>query len=340
MGGPQAAAKRRHAGLQLPFFEMYLAVRPEKAPGFPLKDPRFCPGVIEGSGYLRLPLHVSFRQGRQEDGVSYHAAQPQSTGRDTNMATTAVTLKHPGMIEATFAKESAERMERIPHLNAFVEGIRDSKMGLQSSYAAGGRGLTEEEYRKRLASYDNSLEEAVEHKRALERAERVKGETMATYKRSAHTVYTNAKGVNSSSGKNRLYLGNRREVAEHVSGDDKKKKRILDAGVWSWDVNFAWLEGGINGRACFKLKSKLPEDVEGAIKNRSTNRISRIDANEFRRLCENSRPADGEAHSNLWHSGERRLTWFALEISTLLENGYRIRWADRDGGTRYYLEKP
>ncbi len=246
------------------------------------------------------------------------------------------------MIKSTIEKEAQERQEKIPHLNAYINGIQSSREGLQRRYQDPTTDLTEFEYKKRLASYTESLDRANEQKKALQRAEIVKETTLSTYTKSANTVYDNAFKVESKSGKNRLYLGNRQEVASFAAESEdslNKKKRILDAGVWSWDINFAWLEGGINAQACFKLKSELPESVKQAIMSTSTNRVSTISATEFKVLCEKSEPATGKTFTDLWHSGEKRLTWYALEIVTLLENRYRFRWADKEGGIRFYLEK-
>jgi hypothetical protein len=259
------------------------------------------------------------------------------------MATTQPTLKYQDMIKRTIEKETQERQEKIPHLNAYIEGIKSTKAGLELRYQDPETDLTEFEYKKRLAGYNASLDRANEQKKALQRAELAKDSTRAIYIKSGDTVFANAYKVESKSGKNKLYLGNKEEVALFASEGDKaeqRKHRILDAGVWSWDVNFAWLEGGINARACFKLKSELPESVKQAIMRNARNRVSQINARDFKELCEKSEPATGKTYSDLWHSGENRLTWYALEIVTLLENGYRFRWADKTGGIRFYLERP
>jgi hypothetical protein len=259
------------------------------------------------------------------------------------VATTVVGPKYPQRIESTLEKEAQERQEKIPHLEAFLEGIQNSKRGLQARRSDPSSNLTEQEYTSRLAGYNEKYGQFDLQVKALRRAERVKQETKETYTRSGDTVYTNALRVQSKSGKNRLYLGNRQEVAAFAQSE-AKKKRILDAGVWTWDINFAWLEGGMNAKACFKLKSELPDSVKQAIQQASRNRVSTITARQFKDLCESSEPAPGKLHSDLWHSGENRLTWYALEIYTLLESGYRFRWADKqDGdrpGIRFYLEKP
>jgi hypothetical protein len=138
-------------------------------------------------------------------------------------------------------------------------------VGLQERWKDPRTDLTEDMVKTRMAGYDRALEQACDRKRALVNVEKVKDTTAATYTKSGDTVYMSANQVASRSGKNRLYLGNRQEVAIFAKSSedaDNKQKRILDANVWSWDVNFAWLEGGINARACFKLKSALPESVQ------------------------------------------------------------------------------
>jgi hypothetical protein len=291
-------------------------------------------GMIESFAALPSSLHGA-----------YNSSHPTSR-EDNFMATPVVTpppKKYPAMVEKSIAKESQDRSEKIPHMEAYLRGIRESSRGLQIRYDSGESDLTEWDFRKRMIGYDQAYDQANAQKRALVLAESAKDATKDIYIRSSNTVYDSAFKVESKSGKNRLYLGNKEEVAGFAAASDnrvQKKKRILNAGVWSWDVNFAWLEGGIHARTCFKLKSELPDSVKNAIRRASNNRISTITHTQFKDLCEKSEPAPGKTYSDLWHSGEKRLSWYALEIITLLENAYRFRWDTKDDGvTRFYLEK-
>ena len=69
-------------------------------------------------------------------------------------------------------------------------------------------------------------------------------------------------GLNSSkeTGKAKLYLMNRTEFGENLDIlKSKPQHRVLDTDYWHLGINAAFIQGGINTRSRFKIKTKLLE---------------------------------------------------------------------------------
>lgn len=150
-----------------------------------------------------------------------------------------------------------------------------------------------------------------------------------------------------SSGKNKLYIGDRQFVVSHTTANPRKTRsrrlRILDSGSWTWGLNTSWVEGGVEARARFKLKldgsnprKTFPDDVvswfkENAIPGQavpSPTDNARLES-EFLDMCRE------KGRGNLlWYDkdNEERPTWTALEIACLIRRGYRFQFGQTKGG--------
>lgn len=120
-----------------------------------------------------------------------------------------------------------------------------------------------------------------------------------------------------------IALGNRRAIA-----GSKENYCILDVGVWSWGVNQAFIEGGAFRGARFWLETAFPE----AIWERFS--TTTMDSRTFLEAIKPLPSADPSHISSLWHSGEDRPSWYALEIAGLLDLGYVLR---QEQGKNYLI---
>lgn len=109
-----------------------------------------------------------------------------------------------------------------------------------------------------------------------------------------------------------LMLGYRTTV-----GGLENKNQILDTNIWSWGVNQAWIEGGAKSTASFALKTDVGETVRELLGR------AKITGKEFLDLINPEVFPVGEANV-LWHNTEKRPTWYALELASLLDLGYRL----------------
>jgi hypothetical protein len=147
------------------------------------------------------------------------------------------------------------------------------------------------------------------------------------YNKGSAQVYGETNSVAQRTGKARLYVGNRQYVAAYASKDPSKKKRTLDMGIWSWGLNFAWIEGGIDAGVEVKIKlhenaqtteeqfAALPEDAWYSIAAHPT-----MSGAQWLKLCEQHKG------TILWveYPNESRPSWTALEIKACLDAGYRF----------------
>jgi hypothetical protein len=157
--------------------------------------------------------------------------------------------------------------------------------------------------------------------------------------RDAKSLFEQARDVQAKSGKNKLYIGSRQFVARHA--DSKKgevnkanaRRRILNANNWTWGVNFAWIEGGTNATARIKIKENEnnPNPFETIPDGAYTEMMihPRMSGKDWLALCKEY------PNTILWHGGENRPTWTALEIEACLNAGYQFHFRDhkhRDEG--------
>ena len=150
----------------------------------------------------------------------------------------------------------------------------------------------------------------------------------------AKKVYKDAKEVQTTSKKNKLYIGSQTFVATHVKNDGKKKLRALKVNDWSWGLNLAWVEGGVASKAEFKLKLSGKGDFDDIPKSILDKFRAQPDMNyqTFLELCKK----EGDK-TLLWYSKpneEDRPSWTALEIASLLRRNYRFRFQNRKSNNR------
>lgn len=123
-------------------------------------------------------------------------------------------------------------------------------------------------------------------------------------------------------GQDNLLLGYRGAVAE----DPGNKPKILDTNIWSWGVNQAWIEGGASKKASFTLHTPVGDTVLGYLTY--MNGKDFLDA-----IHPDNFPDDVNI---LWHNRDNRPTWYALELASLLDMGYRL---DSEDQTKMVLEE-
>lgn len=167
----------------------------------------------------------------------------------------------------------------------------------------------------------------------------------------ADKVYKDAYNAQSRSKKNKLYIGSKQYVSQHAALKLGREKRILDSNVWTWGLNVAWVEGGINARAHFKIKvtgsdsqnayAKLPDAAIDWLKlhAKNTNRKAPPEdiQESFLEMCR----VEGRG-SLLWYDlgGADRPTWTALEICCLLRRGYHFDIQKKGEKQKLYLLPP
>jgi hypothetical protein len=134
---------------------------------------------------------------------------------------------------------------------------------------------------------------------------------MATYKAEADRQYERGRG------QDELLLGYRAEVAREANPAAK----ILNTNIWSWGVNQAWIEGGASRKAAFTLDTGIGDTALGY--------LAYMSGKDFLAAIKPENWPRGEANS-LWHNRNDRPTWYALELSGLLDMGYR----PNDAGTQ------
>lgn len=194
-------------------------------------------------------------------------------------------------------------------------------------------------YEDARQSYNGQYSRCVDARRELKRLngeiERVKGR-FRMIGEAADKVQTASRSVADTSGKNKLYIGNRHFVVDHTQSkpdrERTKKARILDSNSWTWGLNLAWVEGGIEAEAEFKIKTdagnpwaSLPEPVEDEMRWNA-----RMTSDRWLELCEENKGAG----NMLWvtGTGEDRPSWTALEIAACLAKGYRFEFRRRNSG--------
>ncbi|WP_425257775.1 hypothetical protein ACPOLB_19925 [Rubrivivax sp. RP6-9] len=192
----------------------------------------------------------------------------------------------------------------------------------------------------RLVTAGNDLEDASAQLKDVDEEIDNLGNRSAV-KKDAPVAYANARNVQQTSGKNKLYIGSRQYVSLHARKSPKKKFRILDVPNWSPGLNVSWVEGGIRAKAQFKIKlnqgdqyADIPPKVLQLFQDPAN-----YNADDFFKLCK----AQGKG-SLLWYDkdGAERPTWTALEIWCLLRAGYTFRFADSktDGAGRKIVLMP
>jgi hypothetical protein len=117
-----------------------------------------------------------------------------------------------------------------------------------------------------------------------------------------------------------LILGYRQEVAT----EGIASTRILNTNIWSWGVNQAWVEGGAKASKVFDLGTAIGAESIALIQEHAG------DGDGFLQSLtpEAWQERNPGIPNTLWHNRERRPTWYALEIASLLDWGYVLQEND------------
>lgn len=108
-----------------------------------------------------------------------------------------------------------------------------------------------------------------------------------------------------------IYLGNRQEVAS--TGESEK---MLNTNIWSWGVNQAFIEGAAANSAVIVLITELTPALIGSFTEfEITSGVDLINAVQHQHVSTN-------LTDPLWHHGDNRPTWYAMELAGLIDLGY------------------
>lgn len=125
-----------------------------------------------------------------------------------------------------------------------------------------------------------------------------------------------------------IYLGNRQEVV-----DTGEKSKMLNTNIWSWGVNQAFIEGAASRGAVIVLITALTTPVATGFE------MFQITTGvELLKVVEATQdPAN--LTDPLWHHGDSRPTWYAMELAGLIDLGYTFTAAG-DGDAHARLLPP
>jgi hypothetical protein len=128
--------------------------------------------------------------------------------------------------------------------------------------------------------------------------------------------------------RNKLYIGGGAQINAKVASNPRKQQskhsRILDVddARWTWFVNKAWMEAGMQNDARFKLTTALTDEIKALLL------AGGVTGDAFLAAVADKIAPLGTPHP-LWHSGDGRATYFAHEIAMLLDAGYLFEEVDR-----------
>lgn len=122
---------------------------------------------------------------------------------------------------------------------------------------------------------------------------------------------------------NKQYLGEIATTEKIKNTKINKAKGVLWASPWSPGVNDAFLEGGTSNENVFKLRTAIPDDLKGFLKD---GRMT-----EFKAAVKDK--TDRKFYP-FWNSLEvpGRFTIYTEELAFLLNKGYRLHEVRRKGG--------
>ncbi len=238
------------------------------------------------------------------------------------------------MAQAVLDREDAEiadLVRRCTVLDEQIQATMRTKEMKRLEYESSGAPDRARVFENTIALCNDTIVSFEREIRDLDKKIREYGVRPAV-RRDADVAFNAAKNVASTSTKNKLYIGSRQFVSQFASGA-RKKRRILDVPNWSWGLNLAWVEGGITAKAQFKLKldDRSPYSTIPAGVLQKLRQSPGMQAETFLELCR----SEGSG-SLLWYDadGENRPTWTALEIASLLRNGYRFAFLARASNPR------
>lgn len=127
----------------------------------------------------------------------------------------------------------------------------------------------------------------------------------------------------------KLYIGAGKDVSALVDNSPNKateQERILDVppDQWTWFVNKAWMEGGMEKGATFELTTEITGEIKDLIL------AGGLSGTAF--LTKVAATHAGKGPSILWQSDDERPTYFAEEIAMLLDDGWLLDDADPAAG--------
>jgi hypothetical protein len=147
----------------------------------------------------------------------------------------------------------------------------------------------------------------------------------ASHYKKGLTGYVTAK---SKMNKKKFYLG---EVATtEPLTKTKKALGVLWAKPWSPGVNVAFLEGGVEAGAVYKLKTAVPDNLKASL----------VGGNHAAfRAAVDSQASD--PYRPFWHGEQKRFTIYTEELTFLVRKGYRLQeFKRKDGSMQQLLVHP
>lgn len=238
--------------------------------------------------------------------------------------------KYPELLKQEVEAELATIDKDIDFLNLKLENINNRYHTCNKLLKANRLRDSDKEVMR--GCWEDAERFSAEIRRLEKRKEQIAQQRKQVIERDADKLFEEARQVEAKTGKNKLYIGNRQFVALHADskkGSQKKanaRRRLLNANNWTWGVNFAWIEGGTTAGARIKIKENEnnPNDYEsipeGAYEAMMIN--PRMTAKQWLELCREY------PNTMLWHGGEDRPTWTALEIEACLNAGYQFAFRE------------
>jgi hypothetical protein len=230
---------------------------------------------------------------------------------------------YPALLKKELEEELAKIDDEITILKIKIYTINSRYLTLKKLHAAGQLSESDQD------SIAGCWEDAGRFTRELHECEKRKVNVASQRKnvveRDADKLFEEARNIERRTGKNKLYIGNRQFVAGYADSKENSadaNRRILNAANWTWGVNFAWIEGGTVAAARIKIKEneKNPNDFECIPEGAYAEMMirPRMTGKDWLALCQKY------PNSILWHGGQSRPTWTALEIEACLNAGYRF----------------
>jgi hypothetical protein len=240
-------------------------------------------------------------------------------------------FQYPKILEKELKDELAKIDQDIALLRLKSENINSRYDVLRRQSQIRELSATDRDFM--LGAWQDGGRYATDIAKLEKRKENITTQKKQVVERDAKILFEQARDVEARTGKNKLYIGSRQFVALHAESKKNKanaKRQILNANNWTWGVNFAWIEGGTTAAARIKIKEneKNPNPFETIPDGAYDEMLirPRMSGKDWLALCREY------PNTILWHGGENRPTWTALEIEACLNAGYQFAFRDHKHG--------
>ena len=124
---------------------------------------------------------------------------------------------------------------------------------------------------------------------------------------------------NKASAAEKIYLGSMRDIGSYRKNlSENRTKRVdngrLNAKIWTWGVNQAFMQGGVDNKKDFKLVTLIPDSLQNFLTKGSSGNIF-IDKVQYYK---------GNNSEKFYYKNYERPTWYSYELAYLLNNNYHF----------------